>query len=156
MPTQFKVVIADTSCFILLDKIGEIDLLKNLFKEVITTDTIADEFGKTLPPWVKVETVSNQRFLKAMSLELDAGEASAIALGSEKENAILVLDDLAARKIAEKLGMNYTGTFGIIVRAKREGIIDSVVPILEKIKSTNFRFSDKVYQAFLKAAGESE
>jgi predicted nucleic acid-binding protein len=89
-----------------------------------------------------------------MRLELDAGEASAIALGSEKEYAILVLDDLAARKIAEKLGMHYTGTFGIIVRAKREGIADSVVPIIGKIKGTNFRFSDKVYQAFLKAAGE--
>jgi predicted nucleic acid-binding protein len=156
MPTQFKVVIADTSCFILLDKIGEIDLLKNLFKEVVTTPAIAGEFGKQLPPWIKVENISNQNLFAALRLEVDAGEASAIALGSEIENSILVLDDLPARRMAEKLRMNYTGTLGIIVRAKRENIIHSVIPIVEKIKNTNFRFSEAVLQEIIKAAGESE
>ncbi|RDC62060.1 hypothetical protein AHMF7616_00651 [Adhaeribacter pallidiroseus] len=89
-----------------------------------------------------------------MALEVDEGEASAIALCAEKLDALLILDDLQARKLAEKLKLNYTGTLGIIARAKKEGVIASVKPIIEKIRMTNFRFSEEVFAAIIKAAGE--
>ena len=46
MEREYEVVIADTSCFILLDKIGEIQILQKLFSSIVTTQTIALEFGK--------------------------------------------------------------------------------------------------------------
>lgn len=39
------VIISDTSCLILLDKIQELDLLKKLYGQIITTQTVAEEFG---------------------------------------------------------------------------------------------------------------
>ncbi|MFW6101948.1 MAG: DUF3368 domain-containing protein [Bacteroidota bacterium] len=96
MKLNYSVVIADTSCLILLDKIDELDIL----------------------------------------------------------NAILILDDHKARKTAEKLDLNYTGTFGILLRAKKLGIIKELKPITEKIKATNFRFSDELFHLLLKEAGE--
>jgi len=48
MQITYKVVIADTSCFILLDKIGELELLKSLFNHIVTTTVIAHEFGAVL------------------------------------------------------------------------------------------------------------
>lgn len=51
-------------------------------------------------------------------MDLDSGEASAIALSLEIENSLLLIDDLKARKIANRLHLNYSGTFGLILRAK--------------------------------------
>lgn len=154
MPLLSKIVIADTSCFILLDKIDEIELLKQLFNEVVTTREVAQEFGKELPEWINIESVKDKKYQSVLELEVDKGEASAIALSTEKIEALLVLDDLQARKLAEKLGLNYTGTLGMIARARTEGIVESVKPIIEKIRNTNFRFSEEVFAAIIKTAGE--
>ncbi|MEQ9437913.1 MAG: DUF3368 domain-containing protein [Cyclobacteriaceae bacterium] len=154
MPLPSKVVIADTSCFILLDKIDEVSLLKQLFGEVVTTYEVVHEFGKQLPEWVKIESVKDGKYQSVLALEVDRGEASAIALSAEKEDALLILDDLRARKLAEKLGLSYTGTLGVIARSRKEGVITSVKPIIEKIRNTNFRFGEDVFSAILKAAGE--
>ena len=50
-----KVVISDTSCLIILDKIGELDLLHKLYGKVFTTPQIAEEFGDELPFWVEIK-----------------------------------------------------------------------------------------------------
>jgi len=149
-----KIVIADTSCFILLDKIQEWELLPSLFKEIFTTNVVAEEFIKPLPAWIKIKPVTNEHYLQLLSLELDKGEASAIALCLEIDDALLILDDFKAREVAEKLRLNFTGTLGIILRAKTDGIIASVKPALEKIRKTNFYFSEDVYRNILKEAGE--
>ena len=154
MPRPYKLVIADTSCFILLDKINELALLKDLFNEIATTEEVALEFGNELPPWIKIESIQDKKYQTFLSLAVDRGEASAIALSIEKADALLILDDLQARKLAEKLGLRYTGTLGVVARARREGVIDSVKPIIEKIRSTNFRFSEEVFAAIVSAAGE--
>jgi len=87
-------------------------------------------------------------------MNLDSGEASAIALSLDNENAILIIDDLKARAVAQKLQLKYAGTFGLILRAKQEGIINSVIPILEKVKKTNFHFSQKLFDFIVNEAGE--
>jgi predicted nucleic acid-binding protein len=70
------------------------------------------------------------------------------------KDSILMLDELKGRKVAEKLNLRYSGTFGLILRAKQIGLIESVKPILEKIKSTNFRFNDKLFEKVMEQAGE--
>jgi predicted nucleic acid-binding protein len=149
-----SIIIADTSCFILLHKIGEIELLKSVYSNVYTTPEVAYEFVKPLPSWTRIESVKNTAVFKELEKELDKGEASAIALSYQIEGAIIVLDDLMARKVAERLSVAYTGTFGVIAKAKVMGVIPSVKPILERIKQTNFRFSESVYTATLLAAEE--
>lgn len=47
-----RVIIADTSCFIVLEKIGELDLLRQVYGQVVTTVHIAKEYGNMLPDWV--------------------------------------------------------------------------------------------------------
>jgi predicted nucleic acid-binding protein len=93
-----RVIIADTSCFILLDKINSLSILFELFGEVITTIEVSNEFGKPLPSWVKIEMVIDRMQQIALQAEIDKGEASAIALAIEKTNPLLILDDYKARK----------------------------------------------------------
>jgi predicted nucleic acid-binding protein len=87
-------------------------------------------------------------------MEIDKGEASAIALSFDIDESMLILDDYKARQVADKLNIKYTGTFGIILRAKKIGLIDSVKPILKKIKATNFRFSEELFEIVLREAKE--
>ncbi|HRO41907.1 MAG TPA: DUF3368 domain-containing protein [Flavipsychrobacter sp.] len=154
MQQGYDIVIADTSCFILLNKIGELELLKSVFQTVCTTSIIAEEFGNPLPDWIIIEELADDHTFQVLKLETEEGEASAIALAIEKQNALLILDDHKARKLAARLQLLYTGTFGIILRAKQNGIISSVKPILDKIAATNFRFSQSIYHEILSAAGE--
>jgi len=149
-----KIIISDTSCFILLSNIGELDLLKKVYSEITTTSTIAEEFGEELPAWVKIENVSDKLRLKILELQIDKGESSAIALALEISNSTVILDDYKARKVAENLGINFTGTIGVIIRAKLENIIPSIKPLLDKIKQTNFRISADIELQAYKDAKE--
>ena len=149
---QTKLIISDTSCFIALSNIGELNLLRLLYKQIVTTSEIAQEFGENLPDWVKIITVSDKSKQQLLELQIDKGEASAIALALESENPLLILDDYKARKLANNLKLNYTGTIGVILAAKQKGIIPTIKPLLEKIKQTNFRLSpDLELQALIQA-----
>lgn len=70
MPKQDKIVITDASCFILLDKIGGLDLLNSLYKHIITTPEIAAEYKKRLPEWVEVKAITNREYCTIMQKQL--------------------------------------------------------------------------------------
>lgn len=149
-----KTIISDTSCFIILSKIEELDLLQRVYGQIITTLDIAEEFGETLPEWVIIENVSDKSRQRILELQIDKGESSAIALALEIPKSTLILDDFKARKIAQQLGISFTGTIGVIIKAKLKGIIPSIKPYLEKIKQTNFRISAEIELQALKEAKE--
>jgi predicted nucleic acid-binding protein len=149
-----RIIIADASCLIVLDKIGELDLLHKLFGIITITNEVIAEYGKQLPSWLDIKQPLDRKYQFLIETFLDIGEASAIALALEYNNSLLILDDLKARKFAERLNINITGTLGIIADAKLAGIIPSVRPLLEKIKQTNFRITEAIELALLKKAGE--
>jgi predicted nucleic acid-binding protein len=148
------VVIADTTCFIILSNINELNLLKSVYGEITTTPEVAKEFGEKLPDWIKVRSCVDNQKQQILSLQVDKGEASAIALALEIPNSVIILDDLQARRLAEQLGSSVTGTLGIIVKAKLDGIIPSVKPIIDQIKQTNFRISKALEELVFKQAKE--
>jgi predicted nucleic acid-binding protein len=149
-----EIIISDTSCFIVLSKIGELDLLHKLYGNIVTTPQIAAEFGENLPDWVKIVDVSDQRKLQLLEMQVDNGEASAIAPAIEKIESLLILDDNKARRLAAQLSLNYTGTLGIVISAKQKGIIESAGHLINKIKQTNFRISPELELKALLEAGE--
>jgi len=85
--------------------------------KITTTVDIATEYGEALPEWVEILEVRDKPKQQLLELQIDKGESSAIALALEIPNNTIILDDIKARKIAEKLGLTYTGTIGIIVKA---------------------------------------
>jgi predicted nucleic acid-binding protein len=149
-----KTIISDTSCLILLDKIGELDILHKLFGTITTTNEVAQEFDQPLPSWFEIRQPTNKSYQLIIESTVDKGEASAIALAVELDDCLLIIDDLKGRKLARELGLTIIGTIGIIVDAKLAGIIASVKPILIKIKTTNFRITEQLESLILKKAGE--
>ena len=148
------VVIADTSCLIVLSNIKELGLLQKLYGNIITTPDIARQFAEHLPDWVIIKAPADHQKQQILALQVDNGEASAIVLALEMPGNTIVLDDLQARKLAEQLGISITGTLGIIIKAKLNGLIPSIKPILNKIKQTNFRISPSLEAAALNEANE--
>lgn len=149
-----EVVISDTSCLILLKKIDELELLNLCYKNVLVTDVIAREFGEPLPDWVLVKKVQDQNVQAALHQLVDLGEASAFALALETPHSVLIVDDRTARKVAKSLNLKATGTLGVLIQAKKRGLIASVRPILVKIAATDFRISQKIIDSVLALAGE--
>ena len=148
------IIISDTSCLIILSNIGELDLLRQLYSSITTTFVIADEFGQQLPDWIIIKSAANETYQQILELQVDRGEASAIALAIENSPCTLIVDDYKARKVAIGMGIAITGTLGIIIRAKINGIIPSIKPYLDKIKQTDFRLSDELIKLAYKEAGE--
>ncbi|HRE64389.1 MAG TPA: DUF3368 domain-containing protein [Ferruginibacter sp.] len=149
-----KTIISDTSCLILLDKIGELAILNKLFGTIITTTEVVDEFGQPLPVWIELRQPTDKNYQSIIEASVDKGEASAIALAVELNDCLLIIDDLKGRKLAHQLGLTIIGTIGVIVDAKLAGIIPSVRPILSKIKATNFRITEQLELLILKRAKE--
>jgi len=147
-------VISDTSCFIILSKINELDLLHKVYENIFTTPEVATEYGETLPEWVKILSVKDKYRQQLLEMQLGKGESSAMALSLEIPDSILILDDYKARKTAEMLNLKFIGTIGLIIKAKLIGVVPSVKPLLQKIKQTNFRLSVDMEQYAIKEAGE--
>lgn len=151
---QENIIIADASCLILLEKLDMLDILHQLFGRIIITGNVAGEFGKSIPEWIRIVDPRDKMSVLILESSVDKGEASSIALALEKPNSLLIIDDLKGRRVASRYGINITGTFGILVDAKNEGIIPEIKPVLEKIRQTNFRFSKKIENEILKQADE--
>lgn len=93
-----ELIICDTSCLILFDKIERLELLRNCYSTIYVTPEIADEFGKALPDWVKIKGASNEALQQTLTQILGRGEASAIALTFDLPGTLVALDDLKAIK----------------------------------------------------------
>ena len=149
-----KIVISDTSTLILFHKIDEFSLLEKVYGELVTTPEIAEEFGEKLPDWIKVQQVADKKYQRFLETQVDYGEASAIALASELDDVMLLLDDLKARKLAARLNFRITGALGVIHKAKQMSIIPKIKPLIDKLLITNFRISNNIIDEILKLNNE--
>lgn len=143
-------IISNTSCLIVLDNIGMLDVLKELYGKVFITEEVSKEFGKTVPDWIEVRRVSDNKYLKLMKNFVDLGEASTIALAVETDDIVIILDDLKARKLAQKLNLKITGTIGVLIKARKRNIITSTQEVLNKLRNEGFRISDEIEKEFSK------
>lgn len=82
------------------------------------------------------------------------GEREAIALALEIQAALVILDDLPARRIALAARLNVISTLGVLLGAKRAGLIDRIRPELESLLKTSFFLSPMLYAQLLAEAGE--
>ena len=149
-----KPIISDTSCFIILSNIGELELLHKVYGQVATTMEVAAEFGQDLPSWIEIKAARDKHLQQVLEMQIDKGKASAIALAIETQGSTLILDDYKARKIATSLGLSITGTLGVIIKAKLQKVIPTIKPIIDKMKKTNFRLAVEIEKQALKEAGE--
>jgi predicted nucleic acid-binding protein len=145
--------VADSTCLIGLDEIGQVDILSNLFSQIYIPPEVAREIGAHGKSWLSIQPPANLAFVNSLKLVVDDGEAEAIALASEK-NCRIILDDAQARAIAKRLNLRFIGTAGILVRAKQAGIIPLVKPLLDELERKHFYLGEEIKKETLRLCGE--
>ncbi len=88
-----------------------------------------------------------------MAWDLGPGETAVISLTASSSNGVAVLDDLAARRCAQAMGLRIVGTLGLILMAKRAGIIPSVSRALDAVVAAGLFISPHHLEAIRIQAG---
>lgn len=92
--------------------------------------------------------------LGVLRLDLDAGEAEVIALAYERSADRTVMDDLAGRRYARRLGLPLIGTVGLLLAARLRGEVASLKIEIERLRAVGFFVSEALVAEVLKSAGE--
>lgn len=104
--------------------------------------------------WVTVRRPTSRLALPLIK-DLGAGETEVLLLAVESADPIVILDDRLARRFAETLSLRITGTLGLLLDAKRAGLIESVAPLLNQLQEHRFRLAAHTRRAVLRAAAEA-
>ena len=161
------IIVSDTTPISELAKVDHLDLLPKLFGKVVIPQGVFDELQVGEHPaaklvqdlsWLEVVTVNNQQLVRELqqSFKLDLGESEAIALAEEIGASQLLIDERAARKVAMARKLPLIGTVGILLLAKRRGLLDSVKDVLDEMKAQGMRISDRLYVQVLTLAQEQD
>ncbi len=153
--------VADSSPLILFARIGQLGMLQALFDELLIPPAVYREVverGRGRPgasevagaQWIRVQRPAGG----ATGLtKLGAGEAEAIALAEERRLALLV-DDRGGRAVAAARRIEVIGSAGVLLTAKRRGLIVVMQPLLDELLAIGLHLDDGLYAGVLALAGE--
>lgn len=163
------ILVSDTGPIIALAKIQKLNLLQNLFNEVqipyivykelmAKTGDEGNEIDKALNKFIKIN--NNDRPVKKIKpavQHLGSGERKAIELVYTlgRNTALLLIDDKAGRVAASELEVNYTGTVGLLIKAKLTGKISRVESYLIQMRKHGYWFSDEIIEEARKLTDEA-
>ncbi|MEE3719003.1 DUF3368 domain-containing protein [Tumidithrix elongata RA019] len=159
------IVVSDTSAISNLAVIGQLALLHKLYGEIVIPSAVYQELLNadiTNPAssaiqtldWVQIRSITNIALFQTLHKTLDLGEAEAITLAVELNADRLIIDERRGRKAAIASGVQVIGLLGILLAAKRQGLIGSVQLMLDELINRGFWVQTEVYEEILKLAGE--
>jgi predicted nucleic acid-binding protein len=157
-------VVSDSTPLIALARINRFFLLQELFGEINIPPAVYYEVviaskgragGKELKSanWIHSCEVINHDLVTFLKISLDDGEAEAIALAQETSADLLLMDDGEGRRIAESVGIKFTGTVGLLLRYY-QGSYQDTKEALDELLAQGFRLSQKVYLKILEQIKE--
>ena len=152
------IIVSDTSPLLYLLLIGQLELLPQLYGDIVIPEIVCSEMSAANAPaelrrwiasppgWLTVQsvTVAIDDKLK----RLNAGEQAAIALAETLNADILLIDERDGRRVAMQRGLRVVGVLGILDDAATQTLID-ITGAIAKLRQTNFRVSPKLIQALL-------
>lgn len=155
-------VFSNTTPLIALSAINQLELLPRFFDQVhVTKEVIAecavggnifvpDLFGL---PWI-VPVTAKRSVAPHILLELDLGEKATILAAQEYQADLVLIDEKLGRNVAEYLGLRVTGTLGVLLKAKREGLISSFVQAVNSMRQRGVFFQPKLIERLAQTVGE--
>lgn len=132
---------------------GDIMIPQEVFKELYEHER-ADVPVLKRSRWIKVKKVRAQADVKLLLPSLDKGEAEVIILSKELGAGLVVIDELTARKVAIMMGLPVIGSVGLLLYAKKTGLIKEVKPHLDEMVRQGIRYKHSFYRAVLKSIDE--
>jgi len=161
------IVVSNTTPIIALAKINKLEILEYLFGRIYISEGVYKELISNKKFIFEIEQITKSSFIITKEVKnrlavelvqkmhgLNIGESESIILFKELGGDLLIMDEKKGRKVASSLDIKLTGTLGILLKAKQEGIIIELKPLLEKLIESNIRISHKLYKEILKSANE--
>lgn len=164
--TTAPVVVTNNTPVSSLIRIHQLPLLGLLFGRVLIPQQVVDELDRgqhVLGAWrdapgadaLVVAEPLDGPFLRQLLVQLDAGEAAAVALSVERGASLLLMDEREGRKVARRHGLRLAGTLGILLEAKQQGHLAAVKPWIEALDREGFHLGDVLRAHVLAVAGEA-
>ena len=157
------ILIADASALIALATCDSLSLLEALFGQVLVPVAVYEEVvlpnksqSARLCSYLKgkVRAVDMQHFIY-LDAYADAGETQAMLLYKEVAADYLLIDDRRGRKVAKINQIKTVGSLGILLQAKRAGLIPKIAPLIRQITNSPIFISENLIQTVLELAGET-
>jgi uncharacterized protein len=159
------IIVADTTPLSELAKIGELDLLPQVYGKIMIPTEVYQEITTGEHPaarliksvnWLNICSVIDSEKVSNLQqiTQLDLGESAAIILAEELKATLILIDDLEARKVAISRNLSVTGTLVSLLTAKQLGIINYVKPLLDALINQGTHISSQLYQQVLVIAQE--
>lgn len=153
-----KAVVSDSTALIILQKMDAFYLLSNIFDEVLMTEEIKNETftSHEIPSFIKIENPTNIDTVSLLTLALDSGESSAIALALERDLQ-LIIDEKKGRKIAESIGVQVIGFLGVLALNVKHKKLSNIkaVEIARGAKGLGLYISNELLDVFEKRIMQS-
>jgi predicted nucleic acid-binding protein len=154
-------VIADSSPLIHLSRVGVLHLLPALFDEIVAPRAVWGEVAERRPSAPGVDALHQARWLRVvddppleLDLGLDPGETAAILLAESLRADLLLIDERVGREVAQARGLTVRGTLGVLVQARREGLLPALKPLLDALFAEGFRIAPALVREALAHVGE--
>lgn len=158
-------VVVDSSALIALARIGRLELLHRVAGAVHVPDAVFEEVvrkGAGRPGsaeiaqagWVLRQSVRDVASVERLRARVGHGESEAIVLAKELVADLLVIDDAAARRVADAEGQQVVGLLGLLIYAKQRRLVTEVKPLLDEMLASGFFLDESRYQSILRRTGE--
>ena len=149
-------VVSNSSPIIALAEIHRLEFLFELFGEISVSPAVIGETvsAAPLPQWIHEVELTQPLDPRILSAGLGSGESEAISLALETNPPWLILDDRPARRLAISLGVPVIGTLGILLAAKRKGLLTALKSVLNELIQTGFFVAPALYRQVLVDVGE--
>ena len=151
-------VVSDTSAISALVQIGEEDILRHLYDRILIPQAVQQELLRShssIPGFIHTHAVVPSVELEHRRSILDEGEACAITLAEQIHADLLLIDEKKGRAVAEQAGLRFIGLVGVLISAKRRGLISAIRPILDRlVTEAGFRLAPLLRAAVLREANE--
>lgn len=154
----------NASPLIFLARAGLLELLKLEAEEIVVPKSVAEEINRRGPNDITVRAMEKETWLKVVenlpapdalrAWDLGEGETAVLAWGYAHPGTIVIVDDLAARRCAAAHGIPVRGTLGLVLTARKRGIIPHARPVLEKLRQSGMYLSDRILDRALALVGE--
>ena len=162
MPT--KPVIINNSPLVFLWILNLLPLLRELYTDVWIPEDVQEEFLRTETmarrssldnaPWIRTVSLADPQSASVYG-RLDQGEASVLALAKEHDAHLVIIDEKKAREEAKRIGLPVRGTVGVLLEAKKKGLIDAIKPLLETLHDNGMYLEQSFIDDVLQLAGEA-
>ena len=157
-------IVSNTTPILSLLKLDKLELLQKLYQQIYIPAEVFKEieagrskkYYKDLSSidWIKIKEIQDKQAIKYF-LDLDAGEAEAIVLATELNADLILLDEKLGRFHARYANLKVTGTIGILARAKSDGFVENLKPLLKELSDNGIWISQKLKNEILKKVGEN-